>query len=48
MHTSIQCHDIFLTDLQKEKDIECHETIMNTYPNYLKIWWYRLVKRYKT
>ncbi|HSF49824.1 MAG TPA: hypothetical protein VLA74_03610 [Nitrososphaeraceae archaeon] len=48
IHTSTQWQDIFPNELQKKKDIECHDTIMNTYPNYLKIWWYKVVKRFKT
>ena len=48
MQTSTQWQDIFPDELQKKKDIEYYGTIMNTYPNYPKIWWYRLVERHKT
>lgn len=47
MHTFSQCHGILPNELQKKKDIECYKTIMNTYPNYPKIWWSKLVLKYK-
>ena len=47
MQTSCQWQNIFPYELQRKKDIECYNKVMDLYPNYPKIWWYNLVTRYK-
>ena len=34
-------------ELQRKGDIECYDKVMEQHPNYPKIWWYRLVLRFK-
>lgn len=36
-----------LHELQWKGDIECYDEVMGQYPNYLRIWWYNLVLRFK-
>jgi hypothetical protein len=34
-------------ELQRKGDLECYDKVMESHPNYPKIWWYNLVLVYK-
>jgi hypothetical protein len=48
MQTFLELLNNFSYKLQKKGDIECYDEIMRQHPNYLKIWWYNLISRYKS
>ncbi|HET9805731.1 MAG TPA: hypothetical protein VFP49_02365 [Nitrososphaeraceae archaeon] len=43
----MQWRNVFSYELQKKKDIECYDKVMDIYPNYPKIWWHNLVLAFK-
>ena len=47
MQTSFQWWNVFPHNLQCRIDAECYEKVMESYPNYPKIWWYNLVLHLK-
>ena len=47
MQTSFQWHNIFPCEIQRKKDIECYDKVMDLYPNYPKIWWDKAVLAFK-
>ena len=41
------CWDEIQHELQRKGDIECYDKVMESSPNYPKIWWYNLFLEYK-
>ena len=47
MQTIFQWRNLFSCELQWKGDAECYDKVMDTYPNFPKIWWYNLVLAFK-
>jgi hypothetical protein len=47
MQTFFQEQNIFLNELQRKKDIECYDQVMESCPNYQKMWCNNLFLAFK-